>query len=59
MLEAREVRKDLACTVTPDKPELGSIFASTADIDVSVPSERAGGNENQLTILFRVTPDNA
>jgi len=57
VLEAREVRKDLACTVTPEKPELGFDLRFHAGFDVSVPLSELSGNENQLTILFRVTPD--
>ncbi len=57
VLEAREVRKDLACTVTPIKPELGFDLRFHAGFDVSVPLNELSGNENQLTILFRVIPD--
>ncbi|HEY1759928.1 MAG TPA: acetyltransferase [Bryobacteraceae bacterium] len=57
ILETREVRKDLACTVTPDKPELGFDLRFHGGFDVSVPLSELSGPENQLTILFRVTPD--
>jgi hypothetical protein len=58
VLETREVRKDLACTVTPNKPELGFDLRFHGGFDVSVPLNELSGNENQLTILFRVIPDN-
>jgi hypothetical protein len=57
VLETREVRKDLACTVTPNKPELGFDLRFHGGFDVSVPLNELSGNENQLTILFRVIPD--
>lgn len=57
VLEAREVRKDLACTVTPVKPELGFDLRFHAGFDVAVPLSELSGSENQLTILFRVTAD--
>jgi hypothetical protein len=37
VLETREVRKDLACTVTPNKPELGFDLRFHGGFDVSVP----------------------
>ena len=57
VFEAREVRKDLSCTVTPVKPELGFDLKFHAGFDVSVPLGELSGGENQLTILFRVTAD--
>ena len=57
VLEAHEVRKDLACTVTPNKPELGFDLRFHGGFDVSVPLNELSGSENQLTILFRVIPD--
>jgi hypothetical protein len=57
VLEARDVRKDLACTVTPNKPELGFDLRFHWGFDVSVPLNELSGNENLLTILFRVIPD--
>ncbi len=58
VLEAHEVRKDLACTVTPNKPELGFDLRFHGGFDVNVPLSELSGSENQLTILFRVIPDN-
>ena len=57
ILETREVRKDLVCTVTPNKPELGFDLRFHGGFDVSVPLNELAGAENQLTILFRVIPD--
>ena len=56
ILETPEVRKDLPCTVTPAKPELGFDLRFHVHYDVSVPMSDLAGAENQLTILFRVTP---
>src|SRR5208283_3619013 len=56
-LETREIRKDLACTVVPNKPELGFDLRFHLGFDVSVPLNELAGSENQLTILFRVISD--
>lgn len=56
VLETREVRKDLSCTVTPSKPELGFDLRFHMHYDVAIPLSDLAGGENQLTILFRVTP---
>ncbi len=58
ILETQEVRKDLPCTVNPSKPELGFDLRFHAHYDVSIPLNDLSGGENQLTILFRVTPSN-
>ena len=58
VLEAGEIRKDLDCTVTPSKPVLGFDLRFHLGYDVSVPMKDLAGNENQLTILFRVTAGN-
>jgi hypothetical protein len=58
VLETQDVRKDLNCTVTPDKPVLGFDLRFHAGFEVSIPLKELSGGENQLTILFRVTPDN-
>jgi hypothetical protein len=57
VLEAKEVRKDLNCTVYPIKPELGFDLRFHAGFDVNVPLSELTGGENQLTILFRVVAD--
>jgi hypothetical protein len=56
VLEAGEVRKDLPCTVTPQKPQLGFDLRLHAGYDVSVPMNEFGGSDNILTIIFRVIP---
>jgi hypothetical protein len=58
VLEAQEVRKDLPCTVTPSKPELGFDLKFHTRYDVNVPMADLAGSENQLTILFRITSAN-
>lgn len=55
VLEAREVRKDLPCIVTPSKPVLGFDLKFHSGFDISVPLKELSGSENLLTILFRVT----
>jgi hypothetical protein len=57
VLEAQDVRKDLNCTVTPEKPVLGFDLRFHAGFDVAVPLKELAGSENSLTILFRITPD--
>ena len=57
ILEAREVRKDVPCTVTPVKPVLGFDLKFHAGYDVSVPLKELAGSDNVLTMVFRVTPD--
>jgi hypothetical protein len=56
VLEEQDVRKDLPCSVTPEKPELGFDLKFHAGYEVNVPLKEIAGSENQLTILFRVTP---
>jgi hypothetical protein len=58
VLEAQDVRKDLPCTVVPAKPVLGFDLRFHAGYDVSVPLKELSGSENQLTIMFRVIPEN-
>jgi hypothetical protein len=57
VLEEQEIRKDLACTVTPAKPTLGFDLRFHSGYDVSVPIKELAGSENLLTILFRVTAE--
>lgn len=57
VLEEQDVRKELPCTVTPDKPELGFDLRFHAGYEVNVPLRELAGLENQLTILFRVTSE--
>jgi len=59
ILEAREIRKDVPCTVTPIKPVLGFDMKFHAGYEVNVPLKDLAGSENQLTMVFRVAPDQA
>ena len=56
VLEAQDVRKEINCTVTPQKPALGFDLRYHAGFSVTVPLKELAGEENSLTILFRVTP---
>jgi hypothetical protein len=56
VLEAQEVRKEVACTVTPEKPALGFDLRFHAGFNVSIPLKELAGDGNSLVILFRVTP---
>ena len=58
VFEAGEVRKDLACTVTPAKPVLGFDLRFHAGYDVTIALKELAGSENSLNILFRVAPQN-
>src|SRR5260370_20801887 len=55
VLEAGEVRNDLPCTVTPQKPALGFDLRFHAGYEVAVPIREFAGSDNALTIVFRVT----
>jgi hypothetical protein len=57
VLEAQDIRKDLNCSVAPEKPILSFDLKFHAGYDVTIPLRDLAGSENQLTILFRVTPD--
>ena len=57
ILEAREVRKDVPCTVAPVKPMLGFDLKFHAGYDVTVPLKELAGSDNRLTMVFRVAPD--
>lgn len=57
ILEAEEVRKDLPCTVTPNKPQLGFDLKFHSGYEVSLPLKELAGSDNQLTMVFRVTPE--
>src|ERR1051326_7855317 len=58
ILEAQETRKDLPCTVTPVKPVLGFDMKYHAGYDVTLPLKDLAGGDSQLTVVFRVTPEN-
>jgi hypothetical protein len=57
ILEAEDARKDLPCTVTPVKPQLGFDLKFHAGYEVSVPLKELAGSENQLTMVFKVTAE--
>ena len=58
VLEAQDVRKDVPCSVTPAKPVLGFDLRFHTVYEISIPLKELAGGENQLTVLFRVTPEN-
>ncbi|MBK5293014.1 MAG: acetyltransferase [Acidobacteriia bacterium] len=59
VLEAGDRRDDLPCTVSPNtKAFLGFDLRFHAGYDIGVPLRDLSGNENLLTILFRVNPKN-
>jgi hypothetical protein len=58
ILESTENRKDLPCTVTPDKAVLGFDLKFHLGYDVTVPIKELVGSDNQLTMVFRVTSEN-
>src|SRR3954465_5946549 len=57
ILEARETRKDLPCTVTQGKPQLGFDLKFHSGYEVVVSLKELAGSENQLTMVFKVTPE--
>ncbi|MGB7760410.1 MAG: acetyltransferase [Bryobacteraceae bacterium] len=57
VLESQEARKDLPCTVTPNKPALGFDLKFHAGYEVGVPLKDLAGDGNQLTMVFRVIPE--
>jgi hypothetical protein len=57
ILEGTDNRKDLPCTVSPDKPVLGFDLKFHVGYEVSIPIRDLAGAENQLTMVFRVTSD--
>ena len=57
ILESPENRKDLPCTVTPDKPVLGFDLKYHVNFEVMLSLRELVGSENQLTMVFRVTPE--
>lgn len=59
VLEAGEARKDLACTVTPEKPVLGFDLRFHAGYSIDLPLKELEGPGDMLSILFRVIPKGA
>jgi hypothetical protein len=58
ILETQEPRKDLPCTVSPIKPQLGFDMKFHAGYEISIPLRELSGAEDLLTSIFRVTADN-
>ncbi len=56
VLEVKEARADLPCTVEPVKPLLGFDLRFHAGYEITVPLKDLAGSENMLTVIFRVTP---
>lgn len=54
VLESGDVRNDLPCTVTPQKPILGFDLRFHAGYEVSIPIKEFAGSDNMLTTVFRV-----
>jgi hypothetical protein len=57
ILEAGQERKDLPCTVTQRKPDLGFDLRFHGGFDVSIPLQELAGDGQILTVVFRVRPD--
>jgi hypothetical protein len=55
VLESQEVRKELVCTVDPIKAILGFDLRFHTGYDVTVPLKELAGQENLLTMIYRVT----
>ncbi len=58
VLESQEERQDLPCTVVPIKALLGFDMRFHAGYDVVVPLRELAGNDDLLTMVFRVVPEN-
>jgi len=56
VLEAEEPRKDLPCTVTQRKAELGFDLRFHSGYQVSVPLHELSGDSELLTVVFRAYP---
>jgi hypothetical protein len=56
VLEQGETRKDLPCTVTDRKADLGFDLKFHSGFDVSVPMQELVGTGELLTVVFRVYP---
>lgn len=56
ILEEPDARKDLPCTVTQRKPELGFDLRFHGGYDVTVPLNELSGSGEVLTVVFRVYP---
>lgn len=57
VLESGEPRKDLPCTVTQHKPELGFDLRFHSGYDVALPLKELAGAGEMLSVVFRVYPE--
>jgi len=57
VLESDEPRKDIPCTVTPRKSELGFDLRFHSGYDVTLPLRELSGEGGMLSIIFRVAPE--
>jgi hypothetical protein len=57
VLESDETRRDLPCTVTPRKPELGFDLRFHSGYYATVALRELSGQGGTLSIVFRVAPD--
>ena len=56
ILESDFARKDLPCTVTPRKADLGFDLRFHSGYQISLPLQELAGSGEQLTVIFRVYP---
>ncbi len=56
VLEADDIRKDIPCTVTDHKAELGFDLRFHGGYDVTIPLRELAGSGETLTVVFRVYP---
>jgi hypothetical protein len=54
ILESSDARKDLPCTVSPRKADLGFDLRFHAGYDATIPLNALEGDEQLLTVVFRV-----
>lgn len=56
ILESPEARKDLPCTVTERKPDLGFDLRFHSGYDVTLPMKELAGSGELLTVVLRIYP---
>ena len=56
ILESPEARKDLPCTITERKPDLGFDLRFHTGYDVTVPMKELAGSGEMLTVVLRIYP---
>ncbi|MBV9158538.1 MAG: hypothetical protein JO097_19930, partial [Acidobacteriaceae bacterium] len=57
ILETDSERKDLPCSVTPRKADLGFDLRFHSGYEVTIPMAELAGSGEVLTVLFRVYPE--